>query len=152
VGGTSSCTCRKASKNLGLKVPCYVFSGAWRAALISTRGPSGQNGLVEAAFKELAQRWKPILDVFDEKPVLMPASKYTPARIFTTGASSRYSRSIERASALQSTLDPSHFILQQLDYLEYIDSTTRDQDVPRQGLLEFNPLAARVSMAASSRG
>src|SRR5690349_23455217 len=57
----------KASRNLGLDAHA-TFSGAllWPTVYPWPQRPAG---LVETAFKELAARWLPILDVFDENGV-----------------------------------------------------------------------------------
>ena len=57
----------QASKNLGLNASA-TFSGAllWHTVYPWPQRPAG---LVETGFKELANRWKPILDVYDENGV-----------------------------------------------------------------------------------
>ena len=56
-----------ASKRLGLKTHA-TFSGAllWHTL---HPWPQRPKGLVELGFAELAKRWKPILDVFDDNDV-----------------------------------------------------------------------------------
>ncbi len=57
----------KASKNLGLKAHA-TFSGAllWHTMYPWPQRPAG---LVDTGFNELAKRWKPILDAFDDAGV-----------------------------------------------------------------------------------
>ena len=57
--------CAAASKNLGLKAHA-TFSGAlaWPYLYPFPQRPAG---LVEEAFDELARRWTPILDEFDQQ-------------------------------------------------------------------------------------
>lgn len=108
-----------ASKNLGLKANA-TFSGA---LLWHTMNPWPQRppGLVDMGFEELAKRWLPILDHFDDCGVNV-CYEVHPGEDLHDGLS--YERFLEkvgnhpRACLL---FDPSHFVLQQLDYLEYID-------------------------------
>ncbi len=54
----------KASKNLGLSAH-VSFTGALAWPFVYP-WPQRPAGLVETAFGELARRWRPILDAFDE--------------------------------------------------------------------------------------
>ncbi len=111
--------CAKASKNLGLKAH-PTFSGAllWHTMYPWPQRPAG---LVETGFKELAKRWKPILDAFDKVGVDV-CYEIHPGEDLHDGVT--FERFLEatgnhpRACLLY---DPSHFVLQQLDYLAYID-------------------------------
>ena len=109
----------KASQNLGLNAHA-TFSGAllWHTVYPWPQRPAG---LVEAGFKELGRRWTPILNAFDEAGVDL-CYEIHPGEDLHDGAS--YEMFLEevnnhpRACLLY---DPSHFVLQCLDYLEYID-------------------------------
>lgn len=109
----------KASKNLGLNAHA-TFSGAllWHTLYPWPQRPAG---LVETGFKELAKRWLPILHEFDECGVDV-CYEIHPGEDLHDGVT--YERFLEatgnhrRACLLY---DPSHFVLQCLDYLEYID-------------------------------
>lgn len=109
----------KASRNLGLTAHA-TFSGAllWHTVYPWPQRPAG---LVETGFKELARRWLPILQTFDECGVDV-CYEIHPGEDLHDGVS--YERFLEqthdhpRACLLY---DPSHFVLQCLDYLEYID-------------------------------
>ena len=109
----------KASANLKLSAHA-TFSGAlaWRYMYPWPQRPAG---LVEEAFAELAKRWMPILNAFEVAGVDC-AFEIHPGEDLHDGAT--YERFLEgvgghkRACILY---DPSHFVLQQLDYLEYID-------------------------------
>jgi sugar phosphate isomerase/epimerase len=108
-----------ASRRLGLNAHA-TFSGslAWPYLYPWPQRPAG---LVEAAFEELGRRWRPILDAFDEAGVDV-CYEVHPGEDLCDGAT--YERFLDvvnqhpRACLLY---DPSHFVLQQLDYLEYID-------------------------------
>jgi sugar phosphate isomerase/epimerase len=109
----------KASKNLGLSAHA-TFSGAllWHTVYPWPQRPAG---LVEAGFTELAKRWAPILDVFDENGVDL-CYEIHPGEDLHDGIS--YELFLEKVNNHPRACllyDPSHFILQCLDYLEYID-------------------------------
>lgn len=109
----------KASQNLGLNAHA-TFSGAllWHTVYPWPQRPAG---LVETGFRELADRWLPILNTFDEHGVDL-CYEIHPGEDLHDGVT--YERFLEachhhpRACLLY---DPSHFVLQCLDYLQYID-------------------------------
>ena len=109
----------KASQNMGITEHA-TFSGglAWPYVYPWPQRPAG---LVEEAFDELARRWTPILDKFDEAGVDL-CYEIHPGEDLHDGVS--YEMFLERVNnhARANLLyDPSHFVLQQLDYLDYID-------------------------------
>jgi sugar phosphate isomerase/epimerase len=111
--------CAKASKNLGLKAH-PTFSGAllWHTVYPWPQRPAG---LVETGFRELAKRWKPILDAFEEAGVDV-CYEIHPGEDLHDGVT--FERFLEAAGSHPRACllyDPSHFVLQQLDYLAYID-------------------------------
>lgn len=109
----------KASQNLGLKAHA-TFSGALAWPYVYP-WPQRPAGLVEEAFDELARRWTPILDVFDEAGVDV-CYEIHPGEDLHDGIS--YEMFLERVNnhpRANLLYDPSHFVLQQLDYLDYID-------------------------------
>lgn len=109
----------KASKNLGLKAHA-TFSGslAWPYIYPWPQRPAI---LVERAFEELARRWKPILDAFDEVGVAV-CYELHPGEDLHDGVS--FERFLEKVDGHRQACilyDPSHFLLQQLDYLSFLD-------------------------------
>jgi sugar phosphate isomerase/epimerase len=109
----------KASANLGLNAHA-TFSGALAWPYLYP-WPQRPAGLVEAAFDELAKRWRPILDTFDEAGVDL-AYEIHPGEDLHDGAT--FEMFLDRVgghSRCNLLFDPSHFVLQQLDYLAYID-------------------------------
>jgi sugar phosphate isomerase/epimerase len=109
----------QASQRLGLKAHA-TFSGALAWPYLYP-WPQRPAGLVEAAFDELAWRWKPVLDAFDEAGVDL-CYEIHPGEDLHDGAS--YEMFLERVGNHPRAcllFDPSHFVLQQLDYLQYID-------------------------------
>jgi len=109
----------KASQNLGLNAHA-TFSGAllWPTVYPWPQRPAG---LVEEGFKELAKRWLPILNVFDECGVDV-CYEIHPGEDLHDGIS--YETFLENVNYHKRACllyDPSHFVLQCLDYMSYID-------------------------------
>ena len=78
--------------------------------------------LVETGFKELANRWLPILNVFDECGVDV-CYEIHPGEDLHDGIT--YEMFLEKVNNHPRACllyDPSHFVLQCLDYLDYIDN------------------------------
>lgn len=109
----------RASRRLGLTAHA-TFSGALAWPYIYP-WPQRPPGLVEEAFDELARRWRPILDDADAHGVDL-AYEIHPGEDLHDGVS--YEMFLERVNNHRRAnllYDPSHFVLQQLDYLDYID-------------------------------
>jgi sugar phosphate isomerase/epimerase len=109
----------QASKNLGLTGHA-TFSGALAWPYIYP-WPQRPAGLVEEAFDELARRWTPILNEFDSCGVDV-CYEIHPGEDLHDGVT--YEMFLERVNnhpRANLLYDPSHFVLQQLDYLQYID-------------------------------
>ncbi len=109
----------KASQNLGLTAHA-TFSGALAWPYLYP-WPQRPAGLVETAFDELAKRWRPILDAFDEAGVDV-CYEIHPGEDLHDGVT--FEMFLERVGGhprCNILYDPSHFVLQQLDYLAYID-------------------------------
>ena len=109
----------QASRRLGLNAS-ISFPGALAWPFLYP-WPQRPAGLVEAAFDELAKRWKPILDAYDEAGVDI-AFELHPGEDLHDGVS--FDMLLERVDGhrrLNIAYDPSHFVLQQLNYLDFID-------------------------------
>jgi sugar phosphate isomerase/epimerase len=109
----------RASQNLGLAAHA-TFSGALAWPYIYP-WPPRPNGLVEEAFDELARRWNPILNEFDRAGVDL-CFEIHPGEDLHDGAT--FEMFLDRVGGhprANILFDPSHFVLQQLDYLEYLD-------------------------------
>ncbi len=108
-----------ASKRLGLKSHA-TFSGAllWPTVYPWPQRPAG---MVEQGFDELAKRWLPILDVFEEAGVDV-CFELHPGEDLHDGASfEMFLAAVNNHPRANILYDPSHFVLQQLDYLAFID-------------------------------
>src|SRR6266568_3283265 len=101
--------------------------------------PQRPAGLVETAFDELARRWRPILDVFDESGV-NACFEIHPGEDLHDGVT--FEMFLERVGGHKRCnilFDPSHLLLQQLDYLAYIDLYHSRIKVFHVKDAEFNP-------------
>jgi sugar phosphate isomerase/epimerase len=108
-----------ASKNLGLNAHA-TFSGS---LLWHTWHPWPQRpeGLVEDGFKELARRWLPILNYFDEQGVDVCYEVHPGEDLFDGITYEMFLDKVNHHERACLLYDPSHFVLQCLDYIEYID-------------------------------
>lgn len=127
----------KASQNLGLNAHA-TFSGAllWQTVYPFPQRPAG---LVETGFKELAKRWLPILNYFDECGIDV-CYEIHPGEDLHDGVT--YEMFLEKVNNHKRACllyDPSHFVLQCLDYLAYIDNYHEWIKMFHVKDAEFNP-------------
>ncbi|MEL7160660.1 MAG: sugar phosphate isomerase/epimerase [Bacteroidota bacterium] len=109
----------KASQHMGLTAhPSFPGALCWPYLYPWPQRPAG---LVEEAFGELAKRWKPILDVFDECGVDVGYELHPGEDLFDGTSFERFVEAVDGHPRAQINYDPSHFVLQSLDYLEFID-------------------------------
>ncbi|MCK8523460.1 sugar phosphate isomerase/epimerase [Aquimarina sp. D1M17] len=108
-----------ASRRLGIKAHA-TFSGAllWHTMHPWPQRPSG---LVEMGFSELAKRWLPILDHFDNEGVDVCYEIHPGEDLHDGVTFERFLEATGNHKRVNILYDPSHFVLQQLDYIEYID-------------------------------
>jgi sugar phosphate isomerase/epimerase len=109
----------KASRNLGLNAHAS-FSGALAWPYFYS-WPARPAGLVEDAFDELAKRWKPILDVFDENGVDIGYEIHPGEDLHDGVTFEMFLERVNNHPRANILYDPSHMVLQQLDYLAFID-------------------------------
>ncbi|WP_417249100.1 sugar phosphate isomerase/epimerase family protein [Celeribacter sp.] len=83
--------------------------------------PQRPAGLIEEAFAELARRWKPILDVYEEHGVNVGYEIHPGEDVFDGATFEMFVDALNGHERAQINYDPSHFLLQQLDYLQFID-------------------------------
>jgi sugar phosphate isomerase/epimerase len=109
----------QASKNLGVRAH-VTFSGALAWPYIYP-WPQRPAGLIETAFDELAKRWLPILNAFDQAGVDL-CFEIHPGEDLHDGATfEMFLDRVQQHPRANILFDPSHFVLQQLDYLEFLD-------------------------------
>ncbi|MDF5689305.1 sugar phosphate isomerase/epimerase family protein [Aquirufa aurantiipilula] len=127
----------KASENLGLNAHA-TFSGAlmWHTVYPWPQRPAG---LVEQGFTELAKRWTPILNRFDECGVDL-CYEIHPGEDLHDGVSyEMFLDAVKGHKRANLLYDPSHFVLQALDYKQYIDFYHERIKMFHVKDAEFNP-------------
>jgi sugar phosphate isomerase/epimerase len=109
----------KASANLGLTA-MPTFSGALLWPMLYP-WPQRPAGLVEEGFKELATRWKPILDYAEENGVDCAYELHPGEDLYDGATFEMFLEATGNHPRVAINYDPSHFILQCLDYVAFID-------------------------------
>jgi sugar phosphate isomerase/epimerase len=109
----------KASRRLGL-TSSVSFSGALLWPFLYP-WPQRPAGLAEQAFGELGKRWKPILDAYDEQGVDICYELHPGEDLFDGDSFEQFLEQVGGHPRACINYDPSHFLLQQLDYLAFID-------------------------------
>ena len=109
----------KASQHLGLGAHA-TFSGALAWPFVYP-WPQRATGLIETAFAELARRWTPILNAFDDAGVDVAYEIHPGEDVFDGATFERFLEAVKGHKRCNILYDPSHFVLQQLDYLAFID-------------------------------
>ncbi len=108
-----------ASKHLGINVMAS-FSGALAWPFMYP-WPQRPAGLVENAFEELAKRWMPILDHCKDEGVEVCYEIHPGEDLHDGVTFERFLEATGNHSSVKMLYDPSHYVLQQLDYLQHID-------------------------------
>jgi sugar phosphate isomerase/epimerase len=109
----------RASRNLGLQAHA-TFSGALAWPFFYP-WPQRPQGLIDEAFAELATRWLPILRAFDDSGVDLCFELHPGEDLHDGVTFERFLAATNQHPRARILYDPSHFVLQQLDYLQFID-------------------------------
>lgn len=127
----------KASENLGLTAHA-TFSGAlmWHTVYPWPQRPAG---LVEQGFKELGRRWLPILNAFDESGVDLCYEIHPGEDLHDGITFEMFLEEVKGHKRANLLYDPSHFVLQALDYKQYIDFYHERIKMFHVKDAEFNP-------------
>ncbi len=108
-----------ASKNMGLTtIPVLSGGFAWHMVY---PWPQRPDGLIDEAFKELYKRWKPILDFANENGISISYELHPGSDLFDGATFERFFETANEHPAIGINYDPSHFLLQQLDYCQFIE-------------------------------
>jgi sugar phosphate isomerase/epimerase len=126
-----------ASRNLGLDVS-VSFPGSLAFPYIYP-WPQRPAGLIEEAFAELARRWKPILDTYEDHGVDVAYEIHPGEDVFDGVTFEMFLEQLEGHKRCMINYDPSHFVLQQLDYLAFIDIYHERISAFHVKDAEFNP-------------
>ncbi len=126
-----------ASSHMGIGAHA-TFSGALAWPYLYP-WPQRPAGLVEAAFGELAKRWRPILDHADEHGVDI-CYEIHPGEDLHDGTSfEMFLERVDGHARCNMLYDPSHYVLQCLDYLDNIDIYKERIRMFHVKDAEFNP-------------
>ena len=126
-----------ASKNLGLAAS-VTFSGALLWPMLYP-WPQRPAGIVDTAFEELAKRWVPILDVYEDNGIDLCYEVHAGEDLHDGITFEMFLDKVKGHKRANLLYDPSHFILQCLDYLEYIDLYHERIKMFHVKDAEFNP-------------
>lgn len=83
--------------------------------------PQQPDGLIDLGFKELAERWLPILNLFEDHGVDVCYEIHPGEDLHDGETFERFLKATGNHKRANILYDPSHFVLQQLDYITYID-------------------------------
>jgi len=109
----------EASRRMGLNAHA-TFSGALAWPFFYPFPPRPA-GLIDEAFKELGQRWLPILNAFDEAGVDACFELHPGEDLHDGVTFERFLSAVGDHPRANILYDPSHMILQQMDYLAFLD-------------------------------
>ena len=109
----------KASRNLGLTAHA-TFSGALAWPFFYP-WPQRPAGLVDETFQELGRRWLPILNAFDEAGVDACFELHPGEDLHDGITFERFLSAVDSHPRANILYDPSHMVLQQMDYLGFLD-------------------------------
>lgn len=127
----------KASQNLGLNAS-VTFSGALLWPMVYP-WPQRPAGIVETAFTELAKRWEPILNVYEECGIDLCYEIHPGEDLHDGITYEMFLEKVNNHARACLLYDPSHFVLQCLNYLEYIDNYHERIKMFHVKDAEFNP-------------
>ena len=127
----------KASRHLGLKTS-VSFTGALAWPFVYP-WPQRPPGLIETSFAELGRRWAPILDAYDEAGCDVGFEIHPGEDVFDGATFEMFLEALGGHPRCAINYDPSHFVLQGLDYLAFIDIYHERIKAFHAKDAEFNP-------------
>jgi len=108
----------RASANLGLdNIPVMSGGFAWH---MMYPWPQRPEGIIDEAFGELARLWRPHLDRAHEQGIAFTYELHPGSDVYDGATFETFLEHVEGHPAACINYDPSHFVLQQLDYLDFI--------------------------------
>lgn len=126
-----------ATRNMGLNTH-VTFSGALAWPYVYP-WPQRPAGLIEAAFDELAKRWRPILDFADEMGVDVCYEIHPGEDLHDGITFEMFLERVDNHTRCNMLYDPSHYVLQCLDYLDNLDIYKDRIKMFHAKDAEFNP-------------
>jgi sugar phosphate isomerase/epimerase len=82
--------------------------------------PQRPDGLVDESFTELAKRWRPILDYARDRGITFGYELHPGSDLYDGATYEMFLDKVDGHPSACITYDPSHFLLQQLDYAHFI--------------------------------
>ena len=82
--------------------------------------PQRPEGLIEESFKELARLWRPLLDLAHDNGIAFSYELHPGSDVYDGATFETFLDHTDQHPAVGLSYAPSHFLLQQLDYLEFI--------------------------------
>ncbi|MDA2927255.1 sugar phosphate isomerase/epimerase, partial [Acidobacteria bacterium AH-259-G07] len=114
----------RAAARFGLKVVNgFTGSSIWH---LLYSFPPVEPQSVDAGYKDLADRWNPILDVFDQVGVRFALEAHPTEIAFDISSAERALQALNHRETFGFNFDPSHFGYQGVDYVAFI-RTFRDR-------------------------
>ena len=107
-----------AASRLATKtIPVLSGGFAWQMAYPWPQRPPG---IIEEAFAELARRWRPLLDAAADAGLTFAFELHPGSDLFDGATFEMFLSRVDDHPAACLNYDASHFVLQQLDYLDFI--------------------------------
>jgi sugar phosphate isomerase/epimerase len=109
----------RAAQKFGVKVVNgFTGSPIWHMIY---RFPPTSDAMIDAGYREFAERWNPILDVFDEVGVKFALEAHPAEIAYDIYTAQKTLDALGNRSAFGFNFDPSHFIHQLFDPTKFID-------------------------------
>jgi len=108
----------RAAANLETRaIPTMSGGFAWH---LIYPWPPRPEGLIEEAFSELARLWKPLLDMAHDNGLTIAYELHPGSDVYDGATFEMFLDYVDEHPAACINYDPSHFLLQQLDYCDFI--------------------------------
>lgn len=127
----------KASEHLGLS-GSVSFTGSLAFPYLYP-WPQRPEGLIEEAFKELGRRWTPILNAYEDSGVDVGYEIHPGEDVFDGATFEMFLEAVGNHPRCMINYDPSHFLLQMMDYVAFIDIYYERISAFHVKDAEFNP-------------
>ena len=109
----------RAAAGLGVKVVNgFTGSPVWHMIY---RFPPTSDAMIDAGYREFADRWNPVLDVYDSVSVKFALEAHPGEIAYDIYTAERTLEALGRRPAFGFNFDPSHFIHQLFDSTKFID-------------------------------
>jgi len=112
------CNTAIAAKNLGVKVVNgFTGSPIWH---LLYSFPTVPEEMIETGYREFADRWMPILDVFQAQEVKFALEVHPTEVAFDTKTAWKTLNAVDEHDAFGFNFDPSHMAYQGVDYIQFL--------------------------------